>query len=190
MKQKVMKYLSAGEEICWESQVKPFPLLDPGTRMPVLLNWVITTVVTVAFLGYYFGMLCQGTFSPVFVAMVLGTAAIIMLRPINRRKNLLGAYYCITNKRVILVTKDASYYCIEREKIGNLFEVQDHDGEMSVVMGSGLDTSNEKISWKTPKIKLGAKSEGPWDYVDGMVLFRAEKVEEALPILRQEYQLA
>ena len=123
MENRLQKYLRSGEEIRWKSQPKKFLLLDSSTKGAILMNWCITGAVTLAFLIYYFAVLCNGTFSPVFVLLVLAIAATIMCLPVRRRRNLQGARYYITNRRAIMVTRDESYYCIDLADVDAVQEV-------------------------------------------------------------------
>ena len=85
------KYLHRGEEICWTGQPESFPLLGKSTKLPVLLNWCATGVITALFLAYYFLALCRETCSPVFVGLVLAVAATIMYAPVRTIQDSEGA---------------------------------------------------------------------------------------------------
>ena len=186
MENAVEKYLHKGEEIFWSSQPEKFSLMEKSSKPSVLLNWCATTAVTVLFLCYYFLVLCSGTFSPVFVGMVLMTAAVIMYIPVRKQRNLQGARYYITNQRAMLVTKDASYYCLDLKDLDSVQDVQDRAGKTCLVLGSGLEKSLKKgVDWRSRNVELSTRTEGPWDYVTSLLFFRAEDTDGALEALRQ-----
>lgn len=185
MDNRIQKYLRSGEEIRWQSQPKKFSLLDASTKGPILMNWCITGAVTLAFLIYYFAVLCSGTFSPVFVLLVLTIAATIMYVPVKKQRNLQGAHYYITNRRAIMVTKDASYYCINLDDVDAVQEVEDQSGEKCVVLGKGMEKELSKgINWRSPKYKLAADTDGVWECANALMFFRAEDADGAMRVLR------
>ncbi len=186
MENAVAKYLHKGEQVYWSDTPEKFPLLDKHTKLSVFLNWGITAAVTVLFLAYYFLALCHGTFSPVFVGLVLCTAALIMYLPVKKQRNLQGAHYYITNERAILVTKDSTYYCLDLKDVGSVQQVQDRDGKTCLVLGTDLIKDVKKgVDWRSKNVKLGIRTEGPWDYVSSMLFFRASNVDGAMDALYQ-----
>ena len=186
MENTVAKYLHKGEEIYWSGQPGKVLLMEKSTRPAVLLNWCVTGIATLLFLGYYFLMLCSGTFSPVFVGMILLTAATVIYMPVKKQRNLQGSRYYITNERAMLVTRDASYYCLDLKDLDRVQTVQDRKGETCLVLGSGLEESLKKgVDWRSRNIKLGTRTEGPWDYATSLLLFRTGDADGALKALRQ-----
>ena len=185
-KNTVAKYLHKGEKICWSSQPEKFPLLEKSCKFSVLLNWSITSAVTVLFLGYYFLVLCNGTFSPVFVGLTLLIAATIMYMPVRKYKNLQDVQYYITNERAMLVTRDASYYCLNLKELTNVQNVQDNAGKTCLILGTGLEKSLKRgIDWRSRNIKPSTSTEGPWDYVHSLLFFRAKDTNGALEVLHK-----
>jgi len=191
MENQLKRYLYSDEEVCWQSQPKKFSLMDNSTKGPLMLNWCVTSAVTLAFLIYYFAVLCNGTFSPVFVALVLCIAGTIMYWPVKKQRNLQGAKYYITNRRAIMVTRDASYFCIDLADMGNVQEVEDRGGEKCLVLGSGLEKTLRKgIDWRSPKCKLAAHTNGVWECTESLMFFRAEDVDGAVRALGSQVSAA
>ncbi len=179
------KYLHRGEEICWTGQPESFPLLGKSTKLPVLLNWCATGVITALFLAYYFLALCRETCSPVFVGLVLAVAATIMYAPVKKQRNLKGARYYITNERAMVVTRDASYYCLDLKDLDHVRTIQDSEGAACLLLGSGLARKPEKgLDWRSQTVKPAVHTEGPWDYTESMIFFRAADLDGAMEALR------
>lgn len=178
------KYLHQGEEIRWTGRPDTFSLLGKSAKPSVLLNWCVTGTLTVLFLAWYFLILCSGTFSPVFVGLVLAVAAVIMYAPVRKHRNLQGSHYYITNERAMVVTRDESHYCLELKDVDRVCRIQDTDGRTGLLLGSSLEPSLKRgVDWRSRTVKPAVRSEGPWDYAESLLFFRVADVDGAMDAL-------
>lgn len=173
------KYLHPGEEVRWTGGPDDFSLLGKTTKGPVLLNWCVTGALTVLFLTWYFLVLCSGTFSPVFVGLVLAVAATVMYLPVKKYRDLRGARYCITDERAVLITGDESYYCVELKNLDGVRRLQDAEGRTSLLLGvSPQQPPKRGLDWRSRTVKPAVRTEGRWDYAESL-LFSGPRTRRA-----------
>ena len=99
-----------GEQVLWEEGTQPFALLEGREGRKALWQWIISTV---AFVGLIVLFISQGEVKAGLLIVLLVLYALLMLSPVLSRKKLLGQRYYLTDRRAILIMKDASAYAMD-----------------------------------------------------------------------------
>ena len=79
MEEKLKTYLRPGEQVRWQGQPAPFPLLEGKIKTQILTKWIVTAVLGAALLAVYL----TGNEEPSmgFVGLVALVMAVILASP-------------------------------------------------------------------------------------------------------------
>ena len=149
MDKELREYLREDEQVRWQGRPEPFPLLEGSIKNRILRTWIVTGVVVCGLLVWYFNFYEDK--SAGFLGLMLIIAALIVISPVMERRNLLGQSYWITNQRVILRTRDNSYYYMNLDGIDEIRVIRDKHlslqrrrAELLAQLGSPEDYLSEK----------------------------------------------
>lgn len=172
------------EHVIWQSETKPFGILDGKEGKKVLWHCIVSTVVAAVFavLTALYGNATVTVCS--FLALIY---VVVMVTPIRTYRTLQAQEYVITDKRAITVMPRVGAYAIERANITDcaLYPLS-HSGE-ALAIGATLRSEGDKqLRWRARNAKLDrfAKSEDGLTYADGLVFYNVNNGSEALNILK------
>ena len=185
MENLINTYLREGEQVRWQGQPQPIPLLDNGSRMLILRKWALTVVIAGGLILAHIGS--QSTPRMGFVALVLACGAVLMLTPLLERSGLMKSRYYITNQRIIHMTKDKVFYYMDLADV-DAFEVESQLTEQdSLVLGSAAFADAKKhIRWRACHPMEDPEAMRNRDHVDGMVFYNiGASAASAAQLLRE-----
>ena len=184
--QKNLEYfLRPDEHILWRSKTRPFGITEGREGKAVLLQWILSTICILGFLGLVFA---YGRASTAVIILLLLLLAILIGAPLLSFRSLSSQEYVITDQRVMTVKADGCANAIERENVdGCKLMPLDFKG-MTLVVGSSLFPEGDKqLRWRALHPKLGryAKSEDGLTIAEGLVFYNVTDADTALKLLRQ-----
>ena len=185
MENLINTYLREGEQVRWQGQPQPIPLLDNGSRMLILRKWALTVVIVGALtLSYLSAQDSPGTGFPLLAG---ACGAVRMLTPLLERSGLMKSRYYITNQRIIHMTKDKVFYYMDLADV-DAFEVESQLTEQdSLVLGSAAFADAKKhIRWRACHPMEDPEAMKNRDHVDGMVFYNiGASAASAAQLLRE-----
>ena len=170
MENMIEAYLREGEQVRWQGQPQPIPLMDNGSRMLILRKWALTVIIVAALtISYLSAQDAPGIGFPL-LAVVCG--AVLMLTPLLERSGLMKSRYYITNQRIIHMTKDKVFYYMDLADV-DAFEVESQLTEQdSLVLGSAaFDDAKKHIRWRACHPMEDPEAMKNRDHVDGMIFY-------------------
>ena len=185
MENMIEAYLRQGEQIRWQSQPQPIPLLDNGSRMLILRKWALTVLIVGALTVSY--LTAQDDPGIGFPLLAVACGAVLMLTPLLERSGLMKSRYYITNQRVIHMTKDKVFYYMDLTDV-DAFEVESHLTQQdSLVLGSAaFDDAKKHIRWRASHPMEDPEAMKNRDHVDGMVFYNIGSAAAAAAQLLRE----
>lgn len=176
--------LSPDERVIWQSETKPFGILDGKEGKKVLRQWVVSSIAA-AVLAVLIALYGNATVTVYFLLVLIYVA--VMVTPIRTYRTLQAQEYVITNKRAIIVMPRVGAYAIERANITDcaLYPIS-HSGE-AIAIGATLRAEGDKqLRWRAMNAKLDrfARSEDGLTYADGLVFYNVSNGSEAVNILK------
>ena len=178
------KTLRDGEQVLWSGKTEAFPLLTGDARVQILEKWIGTAVVAVVLLALY---IANGGNGKGLIVGVLGVAALLLVSPFVERRNVLRQSYCITDRRVILISGDQTVYFMELDGIDGFRTVTGKTEYGSLVLGSCIfEDIRRQLRWRACHPKTNVQSDGPMDKAEGLVLFSVSDSKKAADCLRQQ----
>ena len=183
-KQAFGKYLRKGETVRWQSGTKPFPPLEKGETWRIVGKWIGTVAATAALLILYTG---QGReWSAKAVALILLIAVLLLLSPVIEHHSLLGQRYWITDQRVILMTRDQTFYYMELPEIDDFRLLQDRTSGDCLVVGECIfEEVDRQLRWRACHPKTEIQNDSQRGVAQGLALFSVEDGAGAASCLRQ-----
>ena len=178
-------YLREGEQVRWQGRPQEIPLLDNGSKMPILRKWVLTVIIAGALLISYLS--AQSQPGAGFITLVLLCAAVLMLTPIFERRGLMKNRYFITNQRLIHMTKDKVFYYMDLADV-DAFEVETQlTDQDSLVLGSAIFPDAKKlIRWRACHPMADPEAMQGRDHVDGMIFYNiGSAAADAAQVLKE-----
>ena len=185
MENSINSCLREGEQIRWQGQPQPIPLLDSGSKMLILRKWALTVLIVGALILSY--LCAQDSPGMGFPALSLVCGALLMLTPLLERSGLMKSRYYITNQRVIHMTKDKVFYYMDLADV-DAFEVESRLTEQdSLVLGSAaFDDAKKHIRWRACHPMEDPDAMKNRDHVDGMVFYNiGASAASAAQLLRE-----
>ena len=186
MEEKLKTYLRPGEQVRWQGQPAPFPLLEGKMKTQILTKWIVTAVLGAALLAVYL----TGNEEPSmgFVGLVALVMAVILASPFMERRNLQGMRYWVTDQRVILLTRDQTFYYMELAKIDGYQVLDGAAAEKCLVLGSCLfEEAARRLRWRACHPKTDIQGHDHPDQAMGMILYGLRDVEAVEKLLRQRH---
>lgn len=183
--QAFQKYLRSGEQVRWHGVTQPFPLLERDAKSLILGKWIGTVAVTAVLLRLYIGN--SPDWSLRVVGMVLLVAALLIASPFMEKWNVLGQQYWITDQRVILMSRDKTFYYMELTDIDDVRLVENQTEEGTLAVGSCVfEDIKRQLRWRACHPKTNVQSDGPAGKAEGLVLFSVSDSKKAVDCLRQQ----
>ena len=185
MENLINTYLREGEQVRWQGQPQPIPLLDNGSRMLILRKWALTVVIVGALTLSYLS--AQDSPGMGFPLLAVACGAVLMLTPLLERSGLMKSRYYITNQRIIHMTKDKVFYYMDLADV-DAFEVESQLTEQdSLVLGSAAFADAKKhIRWRAYHPMEDPEAMKNRDHVDGMVFYNiGASAASAAQLLRE-----
>ena len=183
--QAFQKYLRSGEQVRWHGVTQPFSLLERDAKSLILGKWIGTVAVTAVLLRLYIGN--SPDWSLRVVGMVLLVAALLIASPFMEKWNVLGQQYWITDQRVILMSRDKTFYYMELTDIDDVRLVEDQTEEGTLAVGSCVfEDIKRQLRWRACHPKTNVQSDGPAGKAEGLVLFSVSDSKKAVDCLRQQ----
>ena len=178
-------YLRSDEKVCWHGMTKPFPLLAQDAKFLILGKWIGTVAVAAAILWLYIGN--NQEWSVKTAGVILLIAALIIASPFVEKRSVLGQQYWITDQRVILMSRDKTFYYMELSDIDDIRLVKDQTEEGTLVLGSCVfGDIKRQLRWRACHPKTNVQSDGPSDQAQGLIFFDVSDSEKAADCLRQQ----
>ncbi len=183
--QMIKEYLRSGEQVCWHGTTVPFPLLEQDAKFLILCKWIGTIIVSAGILGLYISN--NPDWSMNVVGLVLLIAALLILSPFVEKRSVLGQEYWITDQRVIFMSRDRTFYCMELSDIDDFRLVENKTQEGTLVLGSSIfGDINRQLRWRACHPKTNVQSDEPSDRAQGLVFFSVSDSKKAVECLRQQ----
>lgn len=176
--------LHPGETVVWHSATKPFGILDGREGNSVRLQWIISTVCVLAFLGL---VVAYGNPRPIVIGILLLLLAILILAPVASYRLICSQEYVITNERAMIVKPGVGAYAINRAELDDCQLMKlSHPGEALAIGGSLRPEGNRQLRWRSLHPKLGryAKSSDGLTYAEGIVFYNISDGSQAAQLLR------
>ena len=184
MEERLKTYLWPGEQVRWQGQPAPFPLLEGKMKNQILIKWIVTVVLGVALLAVYL----SGNQEPSmgFIGLVLLVMVVVLASPLVEYRNLQGMRYWVTDQRVILMTRNQTFYYMELGKIDGHKVLEGASTEKSLVLGSCLfEEAGQRLRWRAGHPKTDIQSHDHPDQAMGMILYGIRDAAEVEKLLRQ-----
>lgn len=182
MDKKLREYLRENEQVRWQGRPEPFALLEGSSKAKILRTWIITAAVVCAVLVWYFGYAEK---SAGFLGLLLIIAALIMISPIVERRNLMGQTYWITNERVILCTRDKSFFYMNLDEIDEIRVVRDKSDHGCLALGKIVfEDIDKQLRWRACHPKEDMQGQGDQECALGMILYDLRDVDQAAELVK------
>lgn len=182
MDKELRDYLRDNEQVRWQGRPEPFPLLEGSSKAKILRTWIVTGVIVCALLVWYFGYAEKNAG---FLGLMLIIAALIMISPFTERRNLLGQNYWITNQRVILRTRDKSFYYMNLDGIDEIQVVRDKSDNGCLALGKIVfEDVDKQLRWRACHPKEDMQGHDDQECVLGMILYDLKDVDRAAELLK------
>ena len=172
--------LRSGEQVLWQGKSEAFPLMANDAKGQILGKWIGTCIAAVALLMLYIkntGGDNVGVIVGVFVI-----AAVLILSPFVEQRSVMGQCYCVTDQRVLLITRDRTVYYMELSEIDDYKVVSGKMEYNSLVFGSCIfEDIKRQLRWRACHPKTDSLSGSTVAQAGGLVLFNLKdsgKVEE------------
>ena len=186
MEEKLKTYLRPGEQVRWRGQPAPFPLLEGKIKTQILVKWIVTVVLGAVLLGVY--LASNEVPSMGFVGLVALVMAVILASPFMERRNLQGMRYWVTDQRVILLTRDQTFYYMELAKIDGCQMLEGTAAEKCLVLGSCLfEEAPRRLRWRACHPKTDIQGHDHPDQAVGMILYGLRDAGAVEKLLRQRH---
>ena len=183
MDKELREYLRENEQVCWQGRPEPFPLLEGSIKNQILRVWIVTAVVVCGILVWYFGYAEK---SAGVLGLMLIIAALIVVSPIIERRNLQGQTYWITNQRVIMRTRDKSFYYMNLNGIDEIRVVRDKSNNGCLVLGKIVfEDVDKQLRWRACHPKEDMQGHEDQECVLGMILYDLKDVDQAAELLKK-----
>lgn len=178
-------HLRDGEQIRWQGETEPFPLLEKDAKLLILGKWIGTLVVAAAFITLYLTHNAENG-NVRAVLLVLVVAVWMVASPFLEQKNVLRQRYWITDQRAILMTKSQTFYAMELSEIDDAQVVNGKTAYGCLVLGSCLfEEINRQLRWRACHPKIEVQSEGETEQAVGMIFYNVKNIAEAAACLEQ-----
>lgn len=183
MDKKLKEYLRENEQVCWQGHPESFPILEGSLKNKILRTWIVTAVVLCGILVWYFGYAEKNTG---VLGLVIIIAALIMVSPFMEKRNLQGQNYWITNQRVILRTRDNSFYYMNLDEIDEIQVVRNKTDNGCLALGSIVfEDVDKQLRWRACHPKEDMQGRGDSECVLGMILYDLKDVDRAAELLKK-----
>lgn len=183
--QAFQKCLRSGEQVRWHGTTRPFPLLERDAKLLILGKWVGTVIASAVLLRLYIGNSPDRSLR--VVGLVLLIAALLIASPFMEKWNVLGQQYWITDQRVILMSRDRTFYYMELSDIDDFRLVEDQTEEGTLAVGSCVfGDIKRQLRWRACHPKINVQSDGPAGKAMGLVFFSVSDSKKAADCLRQQ----
>lgn len=184
MDKELREYLREDEQVRWQGQPDLFPLLEGSVKKQILRTWIVTGVVVCGLLVWYFNFYEDK--SAGFLGLMLIIAALIVISPVMERRNLLGQSYWITNQRVILRTRDNSYYYMNLDGIDEIRVIRDKSDNGCLALGKIVfEDVDKQLRWRACHPKEDMQGHEDQACVLGMILYDLKDVDRAAELLKK-----
>lgn len=182
MDKKLREYLRENEQVRWQGRPEPFALLEGSSKAKILRTWIVTAVVVCGILVWYFGYAEKNAG---FLGLMLIIAAVIMISPIMERRNLQGQTYWITNERVILCTRDKSFFYMNLDEIDEIRVVRDKSDHGCLALGKIVfEDIDKQLRWRACHPKEDMQGQGDQECALGMILYDLRDVDQAAELVK------
>ncbi|SFP18986.1 hypothetical protein SAMN05216343_10444 [Oscillibacter sp. PC13] len=182
MEKDLNSYLKGNERVCWQGKPMAFPLLENGTKFKILAKWIIAPIAAISLLLAYFHYNDQWSMG--FVGLVAIITVLAVISPILERRNVTGCRYWITDQRVILQTRDKSFFYMNLDDIDDYQIVRDVADQDCLVLGSCLfQEIHKQMRWRACHPLTDVENQGSKDQAKGLIFYgigNAEAAEEFL----------
>ena len=184
MEEKLKKYLRPGEQVRWQGQPAPFSLLEGKMKTRILTKWIVTVVLGAALLAVYL----SGNQAPSmgFIGLVLLVVVVILASPLVEYRNVQGMRYWVTDQRVILMTRNQTFYYMELDKIDRYQVLGSTAAEKCLILGSYLfEEGDKQTRWRACHPKTDIQGHDHPDQAIGMILYGIRDAAAVEKLLRQ-----
>ena len=184
MEQTMREYLRKGEVVCWESKPADFSALDGMTKKSYLIRLLATVLVAGGIIAGH--LLSEGETRPGLIVLVIVAAAAVAVSPFWQKRRLMKNIYWITDQRVIMMSTDRVAKSMELQEIDAFKVMADGTAKNCLILGSAAFPEAEKnIRWYALTPKVDDEAGGNKSHAKGLVFYNAERVEEAVQLLKQ-----
>ena len=184
MEKELNNYLKENERVCWQGKPMKFPLLEKGTKFSILSKWILIPIVAIALLVAYFSN--NDVRSMGFIGLVTLVSVLAMVSPIIEWRNVLGQQYWITNQRVIVQTRDKSFFYMSVGESDDFQIVHDVADQDCVVLGSSIFAeAHKQMRWRSCHPLTNTESQAGHDHAEGMVLYGIGNADTAEDLLKR-----
>lgn len=179
-----LEILRDGETICWQGKSEGFPLLAEDARVQIMGKWIGTGIATMIILELYLNYIAN--ISALLIGGIVLVGVVFMAAPFIERYQVLRQNYWITNQRVILMTGDQTFYCMELSEIDEIHVVWDQTEYGTLVLGGEtMEDLPQQMRWRACHPIMNIQEKSGMEKVVGMALFNLKTCDRAERILLQ-----
>lgn len=172
--------VGADETILWRSATQPFGILDGKEGKATLRRWVLCALCLLVLGALYAANNGAGVG---FFFALLAFLAIIVFSSLFQYRLTRDQYYCITDRRVMIVRNDGDVFDMPLSDAEGLRLYPLDIGGAAVAIGSPLLKEGDKqLCWRSGHPFRSAEAED-FNTIRGMVLYRVDEPERAMSLL-------
>ena len=178
IRKELKNYLETDEKILWHGKTQMFPLLAEDAGGLILAKWLCVIVAAATIVTLYVRETPEWHFG--VVVLILVTAICLMVSPIVERQNLLHQQYWITDRRLVLRTRNGLFYSLALKDVGECRLLMGN----SLVLGHGMDEGQGQLRWLACHPQTEVNCGESVDRVEGMVFYCVNGAAEAQQLLQ------
>lgn len=184
MDKELREHLREQEQVRWQGRPESFPLLEGSLKAQILRNWLVTGAAVCALLVWYFTAYEDKNAG--FLGLVLIIGALIAVSPIMERRNLQGQTYWVTNERVIMRTRDRSFYYMNLDEIDEVRVVRDKANHDCLALGSIVfEDVDKQLRWRACHPKEDMQGHEDQECVLGLILYDLQDADQVVKLLNK-----
>lgn len=172
--------VEADEKILWRSATQPFGILEGKEGKSTLRRWVLCALCLLALGALYAANNGAGIG---FFLVLLAFLGIVVFSSLFQYRTTRDQYYCITDRRVMIVRNDGEVLDMPLSDVEGLRLYPLDFGGAAVAVGSPLFKEGDKqLCWRSGHPFRSAEADD-FNTIRGMVLYRVDEPERAMALL-------
>ena len=176
--------LRENETVRWESKAKDFSVLGGKYGKKFIMRVVVAALIAA---GIIAGHISSGSEPKTgLIVLIVAVVLAVAVTPFLEKGRLMKARYWITDQRVIIIGSDKLARSMEISYIDAIKVTADEGAKYCLVLGSCVFGDAEKsMRWRAGNPKMPEEAGSRKDCALGMILYNAEKAEEAVAMLKE-----
>jgi|GEM_PF-3684320 len=138
------KLLTSGEQLEWVSKPEPFNIMEGALKKKLVTKWISCAIAAIVLSVAY--VLAISEVMPVILIAIIGTCAIIALRPMMDAKSAQSKLiFAISNKRVFVYKSEIDVSTMSIDKIPLVKIYKKANGAYDVAFGTAASAPAHKL---------------------------------------------